>query len=147
MTEKASKQEEKKASAHCTTTDNQPTYWDDAFLAGGQDSIDTITLDTAATSMMFGHKHLLHSLTRIAPRKIGVASKDGTIMAHHQGIFKMGGLTVSQVLHSPDLAVNLISAGLLYDSGHDIKWSSKRAVVYGPDGKELITFYRDPNDA
>lgn len=59
----------------------------------------------------------------------------------------MGGLKIPSVLYSPDLAVNLISAGVLYDSGHDIKWSSKAATVYSPDGEELATFYRDPNDS
>lgn len=37
LTERASRSDEKKASAHCTTTDIEPTYWDDAFLAGGDE--------------------------------------------------------------------------------------------------------------
>lgn len=147
LSEKASKSEEKKTSAHCTVTDTQPTYWDDACLTGGGELMDTITLDTAATSMMFGNKELLQSVAKIPPREIGVASKEGTITAHHQGVFNMGGLKVSQVPYSPDIAVNLISAGLLNDSGHDIRWRSTRAVVYGPDEKQLITFHRDPNNA
>lgn len=144
LTEKAEKAEVKKSVAHCTTIVEQPTYWDDAFMAGSHSSIDTITLDTAATSMMFGNRDPLQSLTPIPPREIRVASKGNSILAHHKGTFDMGGYRISNVLYSPKLAVNLISAGLLYDSGHDIKWSNTAATVFNQGGKMVMTFKRDP---
>lgn len=87
----------KRTLAHCATTKDEPTYWDNAFLVGEQQSKDVITLNTAATLMMFGNHRLLHSIASIPPRQIGVELKGNTIIARHQGVFKMGGLKVQDV--------------------------------------------------
>ncbi|KAG0149902.1 hypothetical protein CROQUDRAFT_653215 [Cronartium quercuum f. sp. fusiforme G11] len=45
-----------------------------------------------------------------------VASKNGQILAKHQGTIKIGGLRLTKVLQKNKLAVNLISVGMLYNA-------------------------------
>lgn len=134
-----------KESANLANSKPMPSYYDEAF-ATGSSSLDCITLDSAASDMMFGNSSLLSNLIPCPRREIGVASKDGAIMANQRGTFKMGGLTLRGVLYSPNLLVNLISAGSLYDANYDIQWNKKHAIVLNSEGKEVITFDRDPNN-
>lgn len=82
-----------KESANLTNLKPTPSYYDEAF-ATGSSSLDCITLDSAASDMMFGNPSFLTSLIPCPPREIGVASKDIAIIANQRGTFKMGGLTL-----------------------------------------------------
>lgn len=127
-------------------TDHVPSFYDEAFHVGPQ-SLDKLTLDTAATSNMFGNRSLLHEVHPSPPSEIGMASKTGSIIAEHQGLFKLGHLALSNVLYSPHLSVNLISAGCLYDTGYKINWSKTMATVVNSSGETVITFHWDPHES
>lgn len=134
-----------KETAHLVT-DHIPSFYDEAFHVG-PDSLNQLTLDTAATSTMFGNRSLLSDVLPSTPSHIGMASKGTSVVAEHRGQFRMGRLSIPDVLYSPHLSVNLISAGYLYDMGYDILWDKEEATVVDGDGKEVITFTRDPQNS
>ncbi|KAG0152611.1 hypothetical protein CROQUDRAFT_151491 [Cronartium quercuum f. sp. fusiforme G11] len=119
-----------------------PSFFDEAFATTVNVEEDIITLDTAATSHMFGNKDYISDLTPTVPSPINVASKNGKIYANHRGVAHLGGLRLTGVLWSKDLGVNLVSAGLLYDNGFKIQWSKDSANIYDQLGKFLLTFFR-----
>lgn len=127
-------------------TNHVPSFYDEAFHVGPQ-SLDKLTLDTAATSNMFGNESLLRDVHPSTPSEIGMASKTDSIIAKHRGLFKLGRLTLHDVLYSPKLSVNLISVGYLYDAGYTIQWSKTMATVFNSDGEAVITFFRDPHES
>lgn len=139
LTDNANKKDSANLVSSNPTTDQSPSYWDDAFIVG-RSSLDYITLDSAATSTMFGNHGLLKNLVPTQPSEIGVALKNGAIYSTHRGDFKMGGLCLKSVIYSPDLSVNLISAGKIYDMGLDIKWGKLEASICDSSGANLLTF-------
>lgn len=135
----------KKDSSLITTTVSVPSYYDKAILVGSA-SLDQITLDSAASSSIFGDRKLLLNISAFHPFEIGVASKDGSIIAHHQGRFQTHTLVIPDVIYSPDLKVNLISAGSTYDAGYDIRWGRLSAQVINAAGNSVLTFHQDPSN-
>ncbi|KAG0144801.1 hypothetical protein CROQUDRAFT_94591 [Cronartium quercuum f. sp. fusiforme G11] len=126
-----------------STSPSAPSYYDEAFVAitPSSDQSRIITLDTGATANMFGNKSLLSDIENITPSPINVASKEGKIYARSQGTATIGKLKVYKVLHASELAVNLISVGVLYDMGYKINWTMNSADVVDSTGKFLIRFY------
>lgn len=122
-------------------TDN---YYDEAFITSAT-SLHLITLDAGATTHMFGDTNLLQHIEQVLPSPINVAAKDQSIFADARGSIRLGGLKITHVMASKDLAANLISAGKLYDAGHDIEWGRTYANVKDQNGKTLVTFQRDPS--
>lgn len=120
-----------------------PSYYDEAYAVGDQD-LTVVTLDTACSSHMFGSRIFFKQLRPTAPSSIKVASKSGNILAHKKGLVAIGSLGLKEVIYSPELLANLISAGMLYDEGYDIRWNARSADVYAPDGTHLLTFHRNP---
>lgn len=123
-----------------------PSYYDEAYSTGTQDHT-MVTLDTACTSHMFGNQKFLSRLKPMPPSPIHVASNTGDIFAHEQGSALIGQLCLERVIHSPELSANLVSAGMLYDDGYEIKWNGRTAEIFSQDGSHLLTFYRDPNNS
>lgn len=120
-----------------------PSYYDEAYAVGTQDLL-FVTLDTGCTSHMFGNRQYLSRMRQIPPSPIHVASKSGDIYAKEKGTAHIGRFRLENLIHSPELAANLILAGMLYDKGYNIKWNARTAEVISTDGSVLLTFYRDP---
>lgn len=117
-----------------------PSYYDEAYAVGKQ-HLWLVTLDTACTSHIFGCRNFFNHLWQTSTSFIKVASKAGAISAHQKGSVIIGRLRLKVVIYSPDLSANLVSAGMLYNEGYDIKWNTRSADVFAPDSSHLLTFY------
>ncbi|KAG0143347.1 hypothetical protein CROQUDRAFT_96372 [Cronartium quercuum f. sp. fusiforme G11] len=109
-----------------SSLDMVPSFYNEAFATGSNLDEDIITLDMATTSHMFGSEKYLSKITSIIPLPINVASKNGKVYANFKGTVHIGGLKLMGVLLSKELSVNLISAGLLYDEGFDIRCTASK---------------------
>lgn len=116
-----------------------PSYYEEAFFLGNS-TADSVILDTGATAHMFCKKEFLVELFDAPPSAIKVASEAGTIFAAQRGTAVVADLTFRNVLFSPDLTANLISASQLYDEGYNIVWKPSYADVISPDGSNILQF-------
>lgn len=122
------------------------SYYDEAYAVGLQDLL-VVTLDTTCTSHMFGSQILLQNLKWIPPSWIQVASKTGDIYTYGRGLAHLDKLQLGKVIYSPELLENLISAGILYGEGYDIRWNVDTAKVISLGGSTLLTFHRDASNS
>lgn len=127
-------------STHTSTTPSMstniqtvPSYYDEAYSVGKQDLM-LVTLDTGCTSHMFGNRRYLSRMQQIPPSPIHVASTTGAIYATEKGCAHIGRLRLKNIIHSSKLSANLISAGMLYNDGFEIKWNARTADIISDNG-------------
>lgn len=77
---------------------------------------------------------------------IGTTSKTEFIMDTHWVKFKMGRLTLNNVMYSPDISVNLITTDLIHDMGYTIECTARHATIIDQKGSHLLSFEHNPND-
>ena len=122
------------------------SYYDEAFSAFSSRVTKVPDIfDTGATTHMFSDKSRFNNLTSISPSCIGVASKEGSIWATQKGSVNFHGLTLRNVLHSPELTANLISIGLLCDSGIVAVFRAQDGLLINSDKQVILRLTRDPN--
>lgn len=119
------------------------SYYDEAFSASVNPNRDIF--DTGATSHMFSDRSRLTNAVRIPPSRIGVASKNGSIWASVKGLVKISGITLRDVLHSPELTGNLISVGRLCDDGHTAIFRAQEGYILDKSKRVLLRLIRDPS--
>ncbi|KAG0144235.1 hypothetical protein CROQUDRAFT_95229 [Cronartium quercuum f. sp. fusiforme G11] len=78
-----------------SNSNDVPSFYDEAFATFSNVDEDIITLDTAATSHMFGNERFLSKITSIVPSLINVASRNGKIYANFKGTVYLGDLKLS----------------------------------------------------
>lgn len=103
-------------------------------------------LDSGATKHMTPHGDLLNS-TKPVTDTITTAN-GGQVQVHGIGngnfTFNDGDITVSNVLHVPDLAVNLLSISQIAKNGNEIVFNSDGCTVFNSDGK-MVLFSKETN--
>lgn len=117
------------------------SYYEEAFTASVNPSRDIF--DTGATAHMFSDTSRMTSLIDIPPSCIGVASKDGSIWASVKGSVNLFGITLRNVLHSPELTGNLISIGRLCDDGYVAIFRAQDGVILNFSKQVVLRLTRD----
>lgn len=123
--------------------DMEMSYYDEAFTTNVSSKRDIF--DTGATTHMFSDVSRMTSLIDIPPSRIGVASKGVSIWATLKGAVNLFGINLRDVLHSPDLAGNLISIGRLCDDGYTAVFRSRDGVILNKSKEVVVRLVRDSN--
>lgn len=118
------------------------SYYDEAFITSITHSRDIF--DTGATSHMFSNHGRLSHPVDTPPSRIGVASKSGAIWSTVKGSVHLSGITLRNVLYSPELTGNLISIGRLCDDGYVAIFRAQDGVILDKSRNILLRLVRDP---
>lgn len=97
-----------------------------AFLS--TDETEGWIVDSAATSHMTNDSSVLKEGQKIST-KVGVASKEGSMIAKKTGTIDLGNCKLNDVLYIPDLRRNLLSVSRITEKGGKVEFFEDKVKV------------------